>query len=92
VDFIQRSILVLTPEIIYFKIEPMGSTKVLTFYSIHHNQNKEERPGDEEEDAPVISSFTFTVKITNNIGISLIDNVPKEILQMSISKLLFTYN
>jgi hypothetical protein len=36
--------------------------------------------GDEEDTPPVISSFTFTVKITNNIGISLIDNIPKEIL------------
>jgi len=35
IEFISLAILINTPEMVYFKIEPMNATKVLTFYSVH---------------------------------------------------------
>jgi hypothetical protein len=94
VEVLQRSILILTPEIIYFKIEPMGSTKLLTFYSINSNQGdlaKIVEVSNLEEDQKILKKLDVEVNITNNISISIIDNVPREIMNLSLSKLQFKY-
>ena len=52
IDFITRAILINTPEMVHFKIEPMNATKVLTFYTIQYYNEIESRrigfTGDDE--------------------------------------------
>lgn len=80
---------------VYFKIEPMNATKVLTFYSVHYSNEMQGGVGlNGEDDAaiPPVKSLTetYNLTITNTIAISIIDNAPKEIIEISFKKVIFT--
>ncbi|KAL4465070.1 hypothetical protein ABPG72_009448 [Tetrahymena utriculariae] len=107
-EYLWRAILLTTPDLVQFKIEPMERTKVLCFYQVKYedemNQNNENQPGDinndkmllenDEEDNQELdkAQTTFIFKITNTVGISFIDNIPKEILQISFKNLNLIYS
>ena len=81
-----------TPEIIYFKIEPMQATKVLTFYSIKHDNHDYLDDSLSMSNKTKSTNIAYNISITNTIGISLIDNSPKEIVQISLNNVVLTYS
>ncbi|EAR98069.2 PH domain protein, putative (macronuclear) [Tetrahymena thermophila SB210] len=107
-EYLWRAILLTTPDLVQFKIEPMERTKVLCFYQVKYedemNQNNENKQGDMNNDKMLLENdeednqeqdkaqTTFIFKITNTVGISFIDNIPKEILQISFKNLNLIYS
>mmetsp|Transcript_33853 Transcript_33853/g.30655 ORF Transcript_33853/g.30655 Transcript_33853/m.30655 type:complete len:104 (+) Transcript_33853:258-569(+) len=74
---------------IYVKIDPVNSTKVITFYI-----SREEKK-DEEEVLKIVKAkrnitTTYKLAISNVIGISLIDSQPKELISITFKDLNFT--
>ena len=77
-----------------FKIEPMNQTKKLTFFTSKINQ--QEREEEEEDEENVFGNkdksskniyISYKVSINNTIGISLVDCMPREIMQISLKNL-----
>jgi vacuolar protein sorting-associated protein 13A/C len=95
VDFIKRAAFINSPNMIHVKIDPVNSTKVITFYILKNEKQEEMR--EERNENQVLrekklsfnQSFTMRLVINNMIGISIIDSYPKEILSVTITNLIF---
>ena len=82
------------------KIEPVDSTKVITFYTIKSSKKPDEEDDQENSTNKMLnridkveekSSQTYKLAITNMIGISLIDASPREVIQITIKNLVASF-
>jgi len=92
VEFIKRAAFVHGPNIVYVKIDPVNSTKVIKFHMIKENKKSDEDEWLqlEEKKKNRYTSTIYKLAITNMIGISLIDSYPREIIHITITNLNFT--
>ena len=95
INHIWKSILLENPEIIFVKIEPVNLTKAIKFHSEGEDFLIPLRDPIEEGDEPrppkhKRKESTYIFRISNAIGISLIDSLPREIVQISIKKIEFS--
>jgi len=91
VNHIWKSILLENPEIIFVKIEPENLTKAIKFHSEGEDFLLPYRGDDEGDEQTRIRNkrkeITYTFRISNAIGISIIDSLPREIVHISVKKI-----
>ena len=90
VNHIWKSILLENPEIIFVKIEPENLTKAIKFHSEGEDfllPYRDEEGDEQERVRNKRKETTYTFSISNAIGISIIDSLPREIVHLSIKKI-----
>ncbi|CAD8180234.1 unnamed protein product [Paramecium pentaurelia] len=97
VEYLWRAILIDKPEMVELKIEPSNQTKVVTFFQNQSNDRADsQKEGSEilqeKEDDTQNQQFTcYKISISNCVGISIIDETPKEILQICFKNIQAEY-
>ncbi|CAK73960.1 unnamed protein product (macronuclear) [Paramecium tetraurelia] len=97
VEYLWRAILIDKPEMVELKIEPSNQTKVVTFFQNKSNDRADsQKEGSEiqqekEEDTQRQQFTCYKISISNCVGISIIDETPKEILQICFKNIQAEY-
>ncbi|CAD8085165.1 unnamed protein product [Paramecium sonneborni] len=98
VEYLWRAILIDKPEMVELKIEPSNQTKVVTFYQNKSNdrtdtqkEGSEIEPEKEDDDKQRQQFTCYKISISNCVSISIIDETPKEILQICFKNIQAEY-